>query len=228
MHWSTQLAFYWHPSNPDSSIELPYGEAWFITPDGWRALHHSSRYLTLCMVILTFTLYLSHLADALTLLCGCLAMETISWSSWWNGSYADIASRAGLELSIECCNRGHTVFKHFSTRWSHSASLCDLPLRCRAVVAPRRFHFTITALRVDRGSFSSAELWRTDLLERWHLMTVPCWKSLVLLKSSFYCQCLSIEVACLCVRFYTLVSNRCAWNSGLHKFSSGVHILLYM
>ena len=42
-----------------------------------------------------------------------------------------------------------------------------------AVVAPRRFHFIITALTVDRGSPSGAEIWRTDLLERWHPMTVP-------------------------------------------------------
>ena len=40
------------------------------------------------------------------------------------------------------------------------------------------FHFTITALTVDRDSSSWAEIWRTDLLERWHPMTVPGWKSL--------------------------------------------------
>ena len=40
------------------------------------------------------------------------------------------------------------------------------------------FHFTITALTVGRGSSSKVEIWRTDLLERWHPMTVPRWKSL--------------------------------------------------
>ena len=182
----------------------------------WRwALHHFSQHPALHMVILG-------------LFAAALPWKPISWSSRTNSYCVDLASRGSLEISSECCNRGHTVFMRFSTRWSRSVSLCDLPLRCGAVVAPRRFHFTITALRVARGSFSSAELWRTDLLERWHLMKVPCWKSLVLLKSSFYRQCLSIEVACLCARFYTLVSNRCAWNSRIHKFWRGVHILLYM
>jgi hypothetical protein len=36
--------------------------------------------------------------------------------------------------------------------------LCGLMLSGRAVVAPRRFHFTITTLTVDRGSSSRAEI----------------------------------------------------------------------
>ena len=42
--------------------------------------------------------------------------------------------------------------------WSHFLSLCDLPLRGWAVVAPRHVHFTITALTVDWGSSSRAEI----------------------------------------------------------------------
>jgi hypothetical protein len=38
--------------------------------------------------------------------------------------------------------------------------------------------FTITALTVDRGSCSRADIWPSDWLERWHPMTVPHWKSL--------------------------------------------------
>ena len=95
----------------------------------------------------------------------------------------------------------------FSTRRSRSVSLCVLPLCSWAVVAPRRFHVTITALTVDRGSSSRAEIWQTDLLERWHPMTVPRWKSLSSPVGPFYCQCLSMEIAWLCARFYTPVSN---------------------
>jgi hypothetical protein len=43
-------------------------------------------------------------------------------------------------------------------------SLCGLPLCGWAVVAPRWFLFTITALAVDRGSSRRAEIWQT------------CWK----------------------------------------------------
>jgi hypothetical protein len=38
------------------------------------------------------------------------------------------------------------------------------------MVAPRTFHFTITALTVDQGSSSRLERKETDLLERWHSM----------------------------------------------------------
>ena len=61
---------------------------------------------------------------------------------------------------------------------SRSVSLCGLPLHGWAAVAPRCFHFTITTLTVDRDSSSRVEIWRADLLERWHPMKVPHWKSL--------------------------------------------------
>jgi hypothetical protein len=99
--------------------------------------------------------------------------------------------------------RGHTIFTHLSTWRSRSLSLCGLPLRDWAVVKPRRFHFTITALTVDRSSSSRAEIWRTDLLERLHPMTVPRSKSLSSSLRPFYCQCLSMAITWLCARFYT-------------------------
>ena len=110
------------------------------------------------------------------------------------------------------------MFMRFSTWRSRSVSLCGLPLRGWAVVAPRHFHFTITALTVDRGSSSRAEIWQTDLLERWHPMTVPSWKSLSSSVRTFYCQCLSMEIELLCARFYTPVSNGCGWNSWINSF----------
>ena len=44
-----QVAFTWHPPNPYSSVGLPDGEAWFLTPENTfpllQALHQSSRRL---------------------------------------------------------------------------------------------------------------------------------------------------------------------------------------
>jgi hypothetical protein len=51
--------------------------------------------------------------------------------------------------------------------------VCGLPLCGWAVVAPKRFHFTITELTVDRGSSSRADILQTDLLDRGYPMTVP-------------------------------------------------------
>jgi len=54
----------------------------------------------------------------------------------------------------------------FSTRRPLSVSLRGLPLRGQAVVAPRRFHFTIIALTVDRGTSSQAEISRSKLVAK--------------------------------------------------------------
>ena len=102
----------------------------------------------------------------------------------------------------------HTCY--FSTLWPRSVSLCGPPLRGWVVVAPRCFYVTITALTVDRGISSRAE--------KCHPMTFPCWKSLSSSVRPFYCQCLSMEIAWLCARFYIPVSNVCGWNSQIHKF----------
>jgi hypothetical protein len=37
-----KVAFFWHPPNPDSSVGLPVGEAWFITPENVFPLLQSS------------------------------------------------------------------------------------------------------------------------------------------------------------------------------------------
>jgi hypothetical protein len=89
-----------------------------------------------------------------------------------NSYCADVAFRVSLELVSECCNRGQIIFTYFNTPGCCSVSLCGLLLRGWAVVSPRCFNFTITALTVDRGSSSRAEIWWTDLLERWHSATL--------------------------------------------------------
>ena len=134
----------------------------------WRwAIHHSNQRLGI-------------VHGDLRLVCGCLAMETnfmklliqtvlllklLPEAVWNSVVSAAIEDRQSLRAMS------------FSTRRSRSLSLCGLPLHSWAVVAPRCFHFTITALAVDQGSSSMAEIW-TDLLKRWHSMTVPRWKSL--------------------------------------------------
>ena len=56
----------------------------------------------------------------------------------------------------------------------------------------------------------------TNLLERWHPMSVPRWKSLSSSVRPFYCQCLSMEIAWRCARLYTFVIHGCGWNSRIH------------
>ena len=89
-------------------------------------------------------------------------------------------------------------------RWFLCASALGGPVLWVCVV----YHFP--------GSSSRAESWWTDLLEWWHPMTVPHWKSLSSSVRRFYCQYLSMEIAWLCSRFYTPVSNGCGWNSQIH------------
>jgi hypothetical protein len=88
----------------------------------------------------------------LRLVCGCSAMEThfmklptnssvllLLPETVWN-SVVSVAIEDTQFLSATC----------FNTRWSHSVSLCGLPLCGWAVVAPRCFHFALTALTVYR------------------------------------------------------------------------------
>jgi hypothetical protein len=98
-------------------------------------------------------------------------------------------------LSVANEDKLFLLATRFSTQWFHSLCMCGLSLRSWTVIAPRCFRFTITALTVDLGSSSRAEIWRTDFLERWHPMTLPCWKSLTSSVRPFYCQCLSMEIA---------------------------------
>jgi hypothetical protein len=147
--------------------------------------------------------------------CGCSAMETNFMKIPTNSSCAVVASKVSLEMSV---STEDMIFTCFSTRLSHSVSLCGLPLCGWVVVASRRFHFTISALTVDRSSSSRAKIWQTDLLERWYPMMLPHRKSLSFSVKPFYCQCLSMEIAWRCARFYRAVSNGCGWNSQIHSF----------
>jgi hypothetical protein len=170
-----------------------------------RALHHSSRCMAMSMVILG-------LGEA------ALPWKPISWSYRWTVIVLTFLHEAvwNSVVSVAKEDRWFLCATCFSIRQSHSVSMCGQPLCSWAVVDPRSFHFTITVLTVDRGSSSRAEILRTELLESWHPVTVPCWKSLSSLVWPFYCQCPSIKIAWLCAWFYTPVSNGCGWNSRIH------------
>jgi hypothetical protein len=121
--------------------------------------------------------------------------KPISWSYRGTVIVLTLLSCGSLELGSECCSRGQTFLcaTPFSTRLSRSVSLCGLPLRGWAVVAPRHFDFTITSLTVARGSPIRAEIWQPDLW-LWP-MAAPRWKSLISLVRPFYCQCLIIHLS---------------------------------
>ena len=129
----------------------------------WRALHHSSRCLALRMVLLG--------------LCTAARPSTpISWRSRRTVLVLTLLSEAVWNSVVSVATEDRW-FLHI-TRFSTQVLWACLPLCGWAIVAPRRFHFTITALTVDRSSSSRAEMWRIDMLERGHPMTVPRWKSL--------------------------------------------------
>ena len=142
------------------------------------------------------------------LLYSCSSMETHFMKFPMNSFCAAVASRGNLELGSECCNRASTLGGHIL--WvSVAYHFMTEPVLLLDVS-------TITALTVDWGSSSWAEIWWTDLLTRWRPMMVSHWKSLSSSVSPFYCQCLSMEIAWLCARFYTHVSNGYGWNSRIH------------
>jgi len=107
-----------------------------------------------------------------------------SWSSKWKVLVLPLLPES-VWNSVMYCNRRQTIFPLYLLQHSslgisrsHSVSLSGFPLRGWATFVSRRFHFTITALTVDRRSSCKSKIWRTDLWECWRPMTVPRWKSL--------------------------------------------------
>jgi hypothetical protein len=97
MHYA---AFSRHPPNPDSSVGLPDGEVWFITPENVFPLLQSP--MVVSFTPLQLTLGITH--GDIRLVCSCSAMETNLMMLPTNSSCADVASRGSLELGSECCN----------------------------------------------------------------------------------------------------------------------------
>ena len=159
----------------------------------WWALHHSSWHLALLMVILGLCALARPWKPISWSSRRTVFVQTLLTESVWN-SVVSVATDDRLFF--------HTM--RFSTQWSRSVSLCGRPLRGWTVVSPKRFHFTIIAFTVDRGSSSRAEIWWTDLLERWHPVTMPRWKSLsssvwsILLPMFVYGDCMAV-----CLILYT-------------------------
>ena len=180
---------------------------WFINPKNAFPLLQNP--MVVSFTPLQPTLGIAH--GDLKLVWGCSAKETHFIMFLINSYCADVASRGSLDSVVSVANKNRWFLRtmRFSTRRSRSASLYYLPLRDWAIVASRRFHFRNKSIyRVD--------IWWTNLSDRWHPMTVPCWKSLSSSIRPFYCQCLSMEIACLCAWFYTPGSKGFGWNSQTH------------
>lgn len=126
----------------------------------------------------------------------------------------DVSSRGSLEVCSEWCNRWQTVFLSsmcLSTRWL--CSVWGLPLCGWAVVAPKRSHFTTTALAVDRGRSRRADISQTDLWPSFHPMMVPCLKPLSSLQPILICTWLSMEISWPCADCMQLLAKNCGWNT---------------
>jgi hypothetical protein len=119
-------------------------------------------------------------------------------------------------VSVATKDRWFLRDMYFSTRRSHSVSLCGLPLCGWAGVAPRRFHFNEQNLQLTRAALAGQKfdkltcwkggiLWCCHVESHWALQCGP-----------FTCQCLSLEIAGLVAQCYTHVSNRFGWNSRIH------------
>jgi hypothetical protein len=169
----------------------------------WQwALHHSSRRLALRIVIFG--------------LCATQPWKPISWSSRQTAIVLMLIPEAvwNLVVSVATEDRQFIRATWFSTLRSRSVSLCGLPLRGWAVVAPRHVHFIITALNraaLVGKKFDELTCWKGGIL--WQCHTKSHW---ALQNGPFYCQCLSMEIEFLCARFYTPVSNTCGWHGWIH------------
>ena len=107
-------------------------------------------------------------------------------------------------VSVANKDRWFLCATRFSTQQSRSVSLCGLPLRGWAVVDPKSFHFTITALTVERASASRAEIWRTDLLK------VASYDGATLKVTELFSKAILLTMS--------PVINKCGWNSRIYSF----------
>ena len=144
------------------SILLASAKPRFVrwTARWWSVIHHSRERIST-------TLGIAH-GDLRMVCVAARLWKPTSWCSRWTVLVLTLLLEAVLNSVVSVATEDRLFFTCFSTQWSCSVSLCGL-----AVVAPRRFHFTISALSIDRGSSSRAEVWQTDLLKRWQSMTVP-------------------------------------------------------
>jgi hypothetical protein len=146
-----------------------------------RALHHSSQRMALCMVILGL----------------CAAAQPWKHISW--SSPRTVIVQTLLPEAV-----WNSVVSVASYALQHSAGpFCELVCPTTLQLSSCCF-FHFTALTVDRGSSHRAEIWWTDLLERWRPMTLPHWKSLsssvwaILLPMVVYGDCMAV-----CLILYT-------------------------
>jgi hypothetical protein len=95
--------------------------------------------------------------------------KPISWSPRWTVLVLTLLSEAVWNSVVCVATEDRRLIRAscFSTRRSHSVSLRGLPIRAWAVVAPRRFHFTISALLQLTGETLAGQ--KFGELTYWHL-----------------------------------------------------------
>lgn len=89
---------------------------------------------------------------------------------------SDVLKRSGTEGILKV-STGCVYVLHDSALCPRSVSSCCQPLHGWAAVALRCFHFTITALTVDLGSWSRTEI-HSLVWSGCRSVTLSCWKSL--------------------------------------------------
>ena len=147
----------------------------------WRwALHHSSQSLALCIGILGLCV-------------AARAWKPIVMKLPMNSFCANFASRGSLGLGSEFqtasgSNRGQTIF----TRCALQHPLCVLPLHGWAIVDPRSFHFTITALTVNQDSSSRAGIWQVASYDSDILKVTELFSKAILLPMFVYGDCMAV------------------------------------
>ena len=110
----SQLALaFRHPPNPDSSVRLPDGEAWFITPENTLPLLQSPMAASFTPLQPTLIEHVD-----LRLVCVCSAMDTHFMTLPTNSYCAEVAPRGSLELDSECRNRGQKICTHYALQHS--------------------------------------------------------------------------------------------------------------
>jgi hypothetical protein len=125
-------------------------------------------------------------------LCLCAAArpkKPISWSSWRTVIVLTLLPESVWNSVVSVANEDRHIF--FALQ--HSAvPFCELvwPTTSRlSRCCSEKFPLHKNSTYSWPGQLSRAEIWWTDLLERWHPRTVPCWKSPSSSVSPLYCQC---------------------------------------
>jgi hypothetical protein len=133
-----------------------------------------------------------------------------------------------IQLSVRCVQCTRPAIGVASGRWDKdipTGQTLPNPINCASPHGPPGCGLLWQSLgsNPESGGTASTAMQclkplrhQTDICPSDCQMTVPRWMSLNSSEMPFCCQCLSMEIAWRCARFYTPVKNRCGWNSQIH------------